>query len=112
MASSSLQQTSSTPAEDLTNFLQSRELVTGDSEGGKPHEILKGIINDDRWSVRMLEDWFKKGPGKISPIHILSVNTQKSLIKLLHVFHLAVRQDLNLYQRPQNELSLMGFMRY
>lgn len=50
-----------TPDIRLTKFLCSGEIVLGSSDK-TPQQELKEIINDKRWTRRMLEDWFKKGP--------------------------------------------------
>jgi len=42
----------------LTQFLRSSDIMSGPS----PQQALKEILNDPRWTRRMLEDWFKKGP--------------------------------------------------
>lgn len=45
----------------LTKFIRSSEIVAN-PEGAEPQHALKEIINDPRWTRRMLEDWFRKGP--------------------------------------------------
>lgn len=50
-----------TPDILLTNFLRSGDVVaTRTSES--PQQKLREILNDPRWTRRMLEDWLKKGP--------------------------------------------------
>lgn len=57
--------TKSTPKETpdvlLTNFLRSGDVVATRTDE-TPQQKLREILNDPRWTRRMLEDWFKKGP--------------------------------------------------
>lgn len=50
-----------TPDILLTNFLRSGDVVATRTDE-TPQQKLKEILNDSRWTRRMLEDWFKKGP--------------------------------------------------
>lgn len=50
-----------TPDMLLTNFLRSGEVVASTSDK-TPQQNLRDILNDKRWTRRMLENWFKKGP--------------------------------------------------
>lgn len=50
-----------TPDILLTKFLRSGDIVAGTSNQS-PQSRLKAILNDQRWTRRMLENWFQKGP--------------------------------------------------
>lgn len=50
-----------TPDILLTNFLRSGDVVAT-SSNETPQQKIRDILNDQRWTRRMLEDWLKKGP--------------------------------------------------
>lgn len=46
----------------LTKFIQSTEIIHLGRGQPPPQKLLTEIMNDERWTRRMLEDWFNKGP--------------------------------------------------
>ena len=45
----------------LTKFIQSTDIINPGEGQPPPQQVLESILNDRRWTRRMLEDWFKKG---------------------------------------------------
>ena len=78
-----------TPDVLLTKFLRSTEIVANPG-GPPPQQALKTILNDPRWSRRMLEDWFKKGPISKQPIITLTPDPE---FRALYLVLLAKLED-------------------
>lgn len=66
----------------LTKFLRSTEIVANPG-GPTPQQTLKTILNDPRWTRRMLEDWFKKGPISRQPVGTLTPDPEFRAIYLI-----------------------------